>query len=582
MSDPMAALPTEKDRPDSKTGGSIEAILSKGDVAQGRRSRDKAKALLADLHRELGVEAGTGADRAMEDFLIEAVLGAAWYRKRLRGASRKVWTYVLLNCLLVVGLPLGLMGLGKLANGANPVVAQITGVLTGVLALQKTLSVWYSAQQRYAAWYKASSDLKSIYYGFVQAWAGKADSDPTAFVLALRTAAEAARQVISGEQLDYYQKLTLPSFDVLDMLTVGRGAVSSFVTSLLPGSAPTTVTTVGRNALTAAVNAAPQGGNATVATLAAGGASHPGVFVRAEGESKPNDNPYTIVIVANPVLEDSAGFGSFSADQILSEPAVFEGMVAYIRDSIFGRLRGQREQFMAAFEPRIRVISIFDASPPVADENALVAQDFLTGVVAPRQQVFAAFLAGYQVNGRPLKADVVFAVTHAPDLTIASSLFTHDDDGGLGVTFTMDGRAYAHRFNNLQPGACALSVKASSVVALHEFSHAASSWTNGSVKDLYSDSGMALNPVNIREGSPPPVQFADYAGASYSSNMTADGLRFPPSYHCALTGPGDRALMDDFWHDAAGAANGSPETCMHDTITRAFLTDRIKALMSRP
>jgi hypothetical protein len=190
-------------------------------------------------------------------------------------------------------------------------------------------------------------------------------------------------------------------------------------------------------------------------------------------------------------------------------------------------------------------------------------------------------LSRYQVNGRPLKADVVFAVTASPHYKRSSALFTLDDDNGPGVAFDLDGTAYAHRFNNQQPGIVALHVNSTSVIALHEFSHAASSWTNGSVKDLYVDNDMDTNPVNIRVGAPPvPKAFAKYNGQAYLSDPTRDGLGYHDwsSYHCELIDPAFPALMDNFWE----ASSNRPEDCMHDKITVAFLTDRIKAIMARP
>src|SRR5690242_12723214 len=95
----------------------IDDILSKGDVASGHRSRERAKELLNDFKRQLGMPEGVGPglDHDLEEFLMEAVLGAAWYQKRCGDAKKKVWFYIGVNCLLVIGLPLGLIGIDKLA-----------------------------------------------------------------------------------------------------------------------------------------------------------------------------------------------------------------------------------------------------------------------------------------------------------------------------------------------------------------------------------------------------------------------------------------------------------------------------------
>jgi hypothetical protein len=216
--------------------GSIADILSKGDIGDGHRSRERAHALIQDFKTTIGLlKSDAQMDRAMQDFIAEAVLGAAWYQHNYKKAHKRTVLYIVLNCAAVIGLPLALVGLSWLIPSdlmTTQVTTQITGILTGVLGLQKTLSAWYASQQRYAAWYKSASDLKTIFYGLVGNWSDKAAQDRDGFRAALAIGAAAARKVISDEQLDYYQKLSLPTFDILDLLTSGQSAVSSLVTRL--------------------------------------------------------------------------------------------------------------------------------------------------------------------------------------------------------------------------------------------------------------------------------------------------------------------------------------------------------------
>jgi hypothetical protein len=568
-------------------GGSnkISDILAKGEVLEGHRSRLRARRLLPDLRQTLQLPAADDPqlDPLLEEFVIEVVLGAGWYEKKYHGAYRKVWLYIVINILLVIGIPLGLIGLGKLGNlsPSGSAASQITGVLTGILALQKTLSTWYASQQRYAVWYKAAADLKTIYYGLVQAWAGKAATSRGDFITALMTATDSGRKIIADEQLDFYQKLAMPSFDVLDMLTSTRSTVSSFVANLLPGTDPTTVSAAGKNALPSTIPPQP-GGVVGGGATGGGGITSPGVTLRAAGAVKPNDNPYAIVIVANPALLTQGG--QLMADPIMAQAAQFETCVQYIMDSLFGRLPGQAETFLVPFEPLIRIISIFDTRRPVTQANCLAQEyDSADGIIEPNpnQDVYTALLAQYQYNGKPIKADVVFAVTNSPTHTRCSAFYTYDNDSGAGVPFQLDARTHTHRYNNVDPGAVALHVSSTSVVALHEFGHAASSWTNGSVKDLYVDSDLSNLPVNIRDGRPIPVNFATYKGTTYPADQTRDGIGYDPtwrSFHCALVDPNFPSVMDNFW-DAAG---GQYAACKHDQITVAFLTERLRAITSGP
>jgi hypothetical protein len=292
------------------------------------------------------------------------------------------------------------------------------------------------------------------------------------------------------------------------------------------------------------------------------------------GANKPNNNPYTICIIANPFFESPLGSGTFVVDPISHSEQSFNAKVSYILSSLFGRLLNQAEIMLSPLAHDFRVISIFDDELQSADENALVGEQ--EDLVVARQLNFAPFLANYSAGSLPqLNADVAFAVTAATQ-SRSSAWFTHDNDAGGGVPFVYDGRTLHHRFENIHPGAVALHSSAVSLVALHEFGHAASSWTNGMILDLYMDSPMA---INVKRGRPIPPQFSSYNQTNYVSDPVRNGLGYDPgwvSYHCQLINAHAPAVMDDFWY-------GNPaEQCVHDTVTRRFLLDRINAIMSRP
>lgn len=571
--------------PSAKKSGqtTIAELLSQGDAVTGHRSREEAQKYLSDFKSVVGLPDAPepALDPYLAEFLVEAVLSAAWYQRRYLGAQRKVYAYIALNGFLIAAIPLALIGLGTLAEAlkTNALVGQITGVLTGILALQKTLSTWYASQQRYAVWYKSAADLKSIYYAFIQSWGGKAGTDTAGFVAALKNGSAAARQLVNAEQLDFYQKLALPTFDILDMLASTRSTVSTFVTSIIPGTTPANVAVVGRNLMVTSPGAGARSGGPAV-TDQKTDIRLPTVSVLAEGETKPNDNPYTIVIIANPTLQTTSSQQPLVADPILTQPASFQACVQYARDALFGRLPGQAERFLAQFETKIRVIAIFDPSLTPSSATALVAEYPYGGIVQPLQDAFASLIATYQVKGKPIKADVAFAITASGTHTRSSAYYTADDESSGGTGFKMDGKAFTHRQVNVSPGVVALHVSATSLVALHEFGHAASSWTNGCITDLYVDSTDDYNAVNVRVGRPIPQAFATYAGKTYQSDLTRECLNGYPagwkSYHCAEADDRYPAIMDDFW-----LAQGKPENCKHDKITLDFLTDRLNSIMSR-
>ena len=132
--------------------------------------------------------------------------------------------------------------IGKSAS--STIMAQLAGVLTGVLALQKMVAQALAQQQRYGSWWKVSSDLKKLWYGFQTKWVRAGIAEPTnwaahktEFLDDMAGKIEAARQLVSDEEADFFQKLTIPSVDVLDLLSKTRPDVSSMIGALLPGAA---------------------------------------------------------------------------------------------------------------------------------------------------------------------------------------------------------------------------------------------------------------------------------------------------------------------------------------------------------
>lgn len=228
-------------------------------------------------------------------------------------------------------------------------------------------------------------------------------------------------------------------------------------------------------------------------------------------------NPFTICIVANPALEAPWQTGQFAIDPIAADPAAFDACADYINQSLFGGLPNQREQVLSdpAIAPRVRVISVFESGLPPVDANSLVAQDSTSELLIARRTVFRAFLAA-----RSLSADIVYAVSKSGTHTRASAWFTSDDDGRGGVPFTLDGQVLTHRYECLIPGAIAIHSTATSLTAVHEFHYAISSYTNGSIVDLYVDSSAGLN---CKRGRPIPTGFATYNGAASHHGQLLDG-----------------------------------------------------------
>jgi hypothetical protein len=132
----------------------------------------------------------------------------------------------------------------------------------------------------------------------------------------------------------------------------------------------------------------------------------------ARRANKPNSNPYTICIIANPFFESPANSGSLFVDPISHSEQLFNSKVSYILSALFGQLPNQAETMLSPISHEFRVISIFDDELQSADQNALVSEQ--DDLVVARQLNFASFLATYQAGlQQQIKADVAFAVTAA-------------------------------------------------------------------------------------------------------------------------------------------------------------------------
>jgi hypothetical protein len=286
-------------------------------------------------------------------------------------------------------------------------------------------------------------------------------------------------------------------------------------------------------------------------------------------------NPFTICVVANPALEAPWKSGQFVVDPIIGQVVTFQAAVSYIDAALFGLLAGQREKVLAdaAIMPYVLLVSIYDDGLPVDASSSLVAQDGVSDTLVARRTLFKPLLANYGVQ-----ADVAYAVSASSSHTRASAWFTSDDDTQPGVPFTLNGnQGLFHRFYNAIPGTVAIHSTATSLTALHEFGHAISSYSNGKILDLYVDSAIGFNNLLCR---PIPPTFCTYNGTVFSSDPSRDGLGYPAnwqSYHSVLVDPASPAVMDNYWLSPKG-----PVACLHDSLTEAFIRDRMLTKVGRP
>ena len=237
---------------DSET--QLTALLESGDVLSGYRSRALAERLLPAVRNGFGIDVGKTAnvDAFLISYITDVLLSASWYVKKYKKARINAILYVALNIFVILFIPLAIALLGQFFSGRSgyeSIISQLTTVLTGIFALQKTVSAWYSQQQNYAGWYKCSADLKENYYSLVKKWANHVPGRENEFAQELQDGEASARRIMDAERIDYYTRLALPSFDVLDMLTSSRATVTSLVTTLVPAARPATAVAIGTKAI---------------------------------------------------------------------------------------------------------------------------------------------------------------------------------------------------------------------------------------------------------------------------------------------------------------------------------------------
>lgn len=114
------------------------------------------------------------------------------------------------------------------ANNSN-YLAQATAILTGLLAVHKSLSSWLDKRKITGNFWKAKSDLKTKLYAFEDKWKGQAMQAVTEngvaknklkndFVQEARGAILEARAIVQDEQSKFFDAVTYPSIDLGEVL----------------------------------------------------------------------------------------------------------------------------------------------------------------------------------------------------------------------------------------------------------------------------------------------------------------------------------------------------------------------------
>lgn len=214
------------------------------------RQRERAIELLPIFRARLGMPPDTpeaahaprALDELLQRYIIEVQLNIEWYAARLQRERRLRRVYVMLSSVLFVVIPLliWLLSSGfdprtaapQESGAAHSTAAEITAVITGILAVHQALAAWLDKRHMVGHFWRASADLKELLYSFEGTWRAGVYADPgegagegeskgiaPAFLEALSADIGRARQIVRKEREGFYELYNTPAFDVVQRLS---------------------------------------------------------------------------------------------------------------------------------------------------------------------------------------------------------------------------------------------------------------------------------------------------------------------------------------------------------------------------
>lgn len=308
---------------------------------------------------------------------------------------------------------------------------------------------------------------------------------------------------------------------------------------------------------------------------------------RVLNPGKSKTDPYSIVLIANPAIEQALPIptpspppaATFVADPVLSDHGKYASAVAYCLNNLFN----VREDVarMGNRDNEIRIVSVFDESltPNAADAMTRELSGSVTMEV--RHENRLPFLAKYG-----LQADVMLVIYSSAVYSKVHAWFSNDEPAGGGVNYTLDGATGTHGGKTKIPGAFPIpeDIQRRKITALHEFCHAATSYENGAIVDLYQDNlghgmaGVVNKKWRLLPTDPVPTNFSTYNSTSYQSDQYRNPIGYQggwTSYHAQRPADEFPNVMDDFNYVV------DTRNCVLDRSAHTFLSDRLTAKLNR-
>lgn len=166
--------------------------------------------------------------RPLLGFVTEHHLNIQYYQDQLRKRRCRRFCLFVGSCVLLVLVPVLIANMHSERSWDKVAIAQVTALLTGLIAVHRTVSSWMDQRNLVSLFWNAASDLKQALYTFEGKWRGMTREQ--GFAEALREGTAAAREVVIAEQKQFFSTTAYPSVNLLNVLRASTTDVQDLMT----------------------------------------------------------------------------------------------------------------------------------------------------------------------------------------------------------------------------------------------------------------------------------------------------------------------------------------------------------------
>lgn len=176
-----------------------------------RKLNDAREQLPALKHNLRMHEGDDRFDGLLLEFIMRHHLNITWYSDRLSKEHNRRRVFFVGGLILLLLIPGVVFLLSSEADSDGTLVTvQLTAVLTGLIAVHKTLQQLMTKRNLIAVFHKAAASLKKAVYNFETEWKGctptrnGGDEEEELFRLAIKDAIRRAREIEAEEEQQFF------------------------------------------------------------------------------------------------------------------------------------------------------------------------------------------------------------------------------------------------------------------------------------------------------------------------------------------------------------------------------------------